>query len=220
MAKQVLNDHDEIASGQNAVYRKRYGKMVSILVALVLLMAIVTPLFLLVIFKPTPPRYYTTTTTGDVKRLSSLSEPVVTDAYLRKWVATIAGGIFTVSFNSWQTQIKRYQDNFTPLAWQSLMNSYTNGGFADTLTNNQLISSAVVNGTPRILDRSIINGEFTWFVSVPILVNYTSASAQTQQMVNLSITVSRVPVLSVPQGIQISHFRAKITQRAAGGSNG
>ncbi len=220
MTKQVANDHDEIASSKNALYRKRYGKMVSMLVALVLLMAVVTPLFLLVIFKPTPPRYYATTTKGQVRRLSSLSEPVVTDAYLRKWVAAIAGGIFTMSFNNWQTQIKRYQDNFTPLAWQSLMNSYTNGGFADTLTNNQLISSAVVDGTPRILDRNIIRGYYTWFVSVPILINYTSASAQTQQRVDLSLTVSRVPLLSVPQGIQISHFRAKVTQRAVGGSNG
>lgn len=216
MSKEVANDHDEIASDRNAKYRSGYTKLLSLLVGLILLMVVLTPMFLLVTFMPTSPRYYATTTHGEIYPMSSLSEPVVTDTYLRQWVSAIAGGIFTVSFNDWQTQLDKYKADFTDLAWQDLLDAYKNDGFANTLVQNQLIASAVVSQTPKILNRSIINGRYTWSVMVPVLINYTSASANAKQTVDLSLTISRVPVLSSSQGIQISNLHAHLVTQ--GGS--
>ena len=141
----------------------------------------------------------------------SLSEPVVTDNYLRQWVSTIAGGIFTVNFNDWQKQITKYQADFTPQAWQALLNVYKDG-FAKTLVADQLVTSAVVASTPKILDRNIIHGRYTWSVLVPVLIQYTNASSGQNQTINLSLVVSRVPVLGSSQGIQISSIVAKIVK--------
>jgi hypothetical protein len=47
------------------------------------------------------------------------------------------------------------------------------------------------------------------------LVNYTNASSQTTQKLTLSLTISRVPVLSDPEGIQISYIHAKLEAEGA-----
>ena len=215
MAEDILNDHNEIASGQNLKYRMGYSKLVSGLLGLVLIMVALLSMFVLVTLMPTSPSYYATTTDGQIYPMQSLSQPVVTDDYLQQWVSATVGGIYTVSFNDWQNQLKQYQNDFTPLAWQDLQNSYNNSGFATNLVQNQLIASAVVTQSPRILDRNIINGRYTWSVIVPVLVNFKSASAQSQQKLTLSLTVSRVPVLSDAQGIQISYIHAKLEAQGA-----
>jgi intracellular multiplication protein IcmL len=221
MANKIANDHDEIASSKNARYRTGYSKLVTMLVGLVLIMVVLTSMLLLVTFMPQSPRYYATSTNGQMFPMFSLSEPVVTDNFLRQWVSTVAGGIFTVSFNDWEKQLDTYQDNFTPLAWQDLLGAYNNGGFATNLVQNQLVSSAIVSKQPRILDRSIINGRYTWAVIVPVLVYYSSAGQSSSQTITLSLTISRVPVLSDPQGIQISHIHAKLQSEQTGvGDNG
>lgn len=214
MAKEIATDHNEIATNQNAKFRSGYAKLVTMLVGLVLVMFVLTAMFLLVNLMPTAPRYYATSTNGQLYPMSSLSEPVVTDAYLTQWISTIAGGIYTVSFNNWQNQLNKYQDDFTPLAWQDLQGAYNNG-FADSLVQNQWLASAVVTQTPKILDRSIINGRYTWSVIVPVLINFTNAGASSKQAITLSLTVSRVPVLSDPGGIQITHLHSQIQSQGA-----
>jgi intracellular multiplication protein IcmL len=214
MAQEIPNDHDEIASRQNAKYRTGYARLVTMLVGFVLVMVVLLSMFVLVTWMPNSPSYYATTTNGQIYPMQSLSEPVVTDNYLRQWVSAVAGGVYTVSFNDWQNQLKQYQNDFTPLAWQDLQNAYNNG-FANNLVQNQLVASAVVTQSPRILDRSIINGRYTWTVIVPVMVNFTSAGAQSLQKITLSLTISRVPVLSDAQGIQISYLHAKLEAQGA-----
>lgn len=215
MANESANDHNEIASSANAKFRSGYSKLVTMLVGLVLVMCVLVSMLLLVTFMPNQPSYYATATNGQIYPMQSMSEPVVTDNYLRQWVSSIAGGIFTVSFNDWQNQLKKYQDDFTTLAWQDLQDAYNNG-FANNLVQNQLIASAVVTEQPRILDRSIINGYYTWTVIVPVLVNYIGAGAKSQQKLNLSLTISRVPVLTDSEGIQVSHIHATLMQQENG----
>jgi intracellular multiplication protein IcmL len=214
MAEVSANDHNEIASGANAKFRSGYARLVTMLVGLVLVMCVLVSMLLLVTFMPNQPNYYATTTNGNLAQMQPLSEPVVTDSFLRQWVSTVAGGIFTVSFNDWQNQLKKYQGDFTSLAWQDLQNAYNNG-FADNLVQNQLLASAVVTEQPRILDRSIINGYYTWTVIVPVLVNFTGAGAKSQQKLSLSLTISRVPVLTDSEGIQVSHIHAKLLQQGS-----
>jgi|GEM_PF-1280342 len=221
MAKIIANDHDEIASNKNARYRSGYSKLITALVGLVLVMVVLTSMLLLVTFMPASPRYYATTTNGQLYPMSALSQPVVTDRFLRQWVSTVAGGIFTVSFNDWQNQLNKFQDQFTPTAWADLLDAYKNGGFADNLVKNQLVASAIVSQQPRILNRSIVNGRYTWTVIVPVIVSYSSASQSSTQRVTLSLMISRVPVLSDAQGIQISQIHAKLDiAQQGGGANG
>jgi hypothetical protein len=211
---QDANDHDEIASRENMKYRSGYSRLVTFLVGLVFIMLVLLSMFFLVTWMPNAPSYYATATDGQIYPMQSMSEPVVTDNYLRQWVSAVVGGIFTVSFNDWQNQLKSSQNDFTPIAWQDLQDTYNNG-FATNLVQNQFVASAVVTQSPRILDRTIINGRYTWSVIVPVLVNYTNASSQTTQKLTVSLTISRVPVLSDPEGIQISYIHAKLEAEGA-----
>lgn len=216
MTDTTTNDHQEVASNLNIKFRKGYSKMVTLLGMLILLLVILVPVFIMVNVAPSKPGYYATATNGVIYPLSSLDQPVVTDTFLQKWVSTLAGGIFTVSFGDWQSQLDKYKGNFTPLAWQDLQNSY-NKGFADNLVQNQWSASAVITQEPRILDRRIINGRYTWTVNVPVLVNFTNASANASQSLLLALTISRMPTDANPQGIQVTQFLSRI--KPGGGDN-
>ena len=74
------------------------------------------------------------------------------------------------------------------------------------IVDKKLESSAIVYGPPVILNSMVLSGRFTWRVQLPMLVTFTSANQQTQQRYMITMDIQRVPVVSVPKGIQIKSF--------------
>lgn len=199
----MSNKVEFIENQKNNFYRDRYritmkwlNLMVYVGVGLSLLLGYLS-------FRQPIPKFYATTTNGDVIRLYSLSEPVVTEKYLLQWASLRAREIYNLDFSQYQDELARIQPYFTSAGWEKLNSALKSSGFISQIVDQKLQSNAVVYKPPVVISRMIIFGRYTWRIQLPLLVTYTSANQQRKVKYLLTMDVQRVPVISAPKGIQI-----------------
>jgi intracellular multiplication protein IcmL len=202
-------DYSQLEERRNNFYRDSYRKLLNVLIFL-LWTALALGVYLGYLVYATPqPSYYASTTSGEVVTMHSLSEPVVTSDFILKWASLLARQIYNLNFDKWQTQLNQVQNKFTTNGWNAMQSALKASGITSSIEQNKLVTSAVVSGAPVILSREIYHGSFTWTVQFPMLVTFTSASESRKQTLIVTMRISRVPVLSAPQGIQCDGFAAK-----------
>lgn len=155
------------------------------------------------------PKYYATTTTGRVIPVHSLSEPIVTTNYILEWASLATRNVLNLHFDSYQDELQQSSGFFTQAGWQSFNSALNASGMIQTITQDKLDASAVVNGDPVILDREVIHGRYTWCIQLPILVTYTSASESQQAKFIVTMNVERISTLDNNKGIAISDIEVK-----------
>ena len=158
------------------------------------------------------PAYYAAITTGEVVPMHSLSEPIVTSDFIRKWSALTVRLIYNLNFSTYQQQLARVQDRFSAAGWEKLNDALNASGLIKNLVSSRLIISSVISGPPIILSRVILNGRFTWTVQMQLLVTYTGASGSTKRGMIATLVIQRAPTLNAPQGIQIVSFSLQSAQ--------
>jgi intracellular multiplication protein IcmL len=200
---------DNLTTGKNNFYRDGYRRLMRII--LIASLVAVTLLLVLsyLIFTQPKAKYYASTTTGRVIPIESLSSPVVTSTFIRQWASLAVRSSFNLDFVHYQTQLSKSSFYFVPSGWSAFKTALQASGVLKTLVQKKLFASAFVNGTPRIIDRYISHGQFTWKVQLPLLVTYTSASAKTTRQLYVALTIKRVPELTFPKGIAITGFAAR-----------
>lgn len=199
-------ESQELDHQLNEFYRDKYRFAMKCLSFLVITCAILAGIFAWMTYHQKQPAYYAAATTGQVLPLHPLSEPIVTSDFIVEWSALTTRLIYNLTFSNYQTQLSQAQDRFTPVGWERLQAALNSSGLITNLVNNRLIISSVISGPPVILARMIVNGRFTWRVQMRLLVTYTSASAQTQRQMLVTMSVQRIPTLDAAQGIQVTDF--------------
>ena len=154
----------------------------------------------LLVIKPVNTSYFATTTSGVVVPLADLSQPTVTDKFLRQWVALTVRQSYQLSFNGYEQQLEAIKKNFTTAGYAGFMNSLESQGLLDTIKQKQINMTAVVTGTPATLTSFISQGRRTWRMQMPILVEFQSASETTKMDYIITVNVSRVAALDAPLG--------------------
>lgn len=201
-------DYSELEEKRSNFFRDSYRKLLNVLIFLAWVGVALSIVLGVMIYAPKQPDYYASTTQGNVTPIHSLSEPVITSDYILKWASLVALGVLNLNFDKASTQLQAQRSKFTSGGWSALNSALKSSGFMAQITDNKLIASAVVDGAPVITLREIINGRFTWIVQLPLLINFTSASENSQEHLMVTMTVKRVPVLAAPAGIQVSAFAA------------
>lgn len=190
---------------KNKLYRDNYRKA---LLGLWLMVAIALFLSIMIainVVSRRAPKFYATTSTGDVIPMQSLGEPVVSNKFLLQWAGQVARNAYNVSFVDYQSKLAQLKPFFTSDGWQKF-SSAMNAGVLNTVKNQKLEVSAIVDKSPVVLSTEEIHGYLNWLVQVHLLVTYTSASQTTQQHVLVNMQVQRVSTLSTPKGILVNSF--------------
>lgn len=190
----------------NEFYRDKYHFAMKCLSFLTISCALLSVIFAWMTYEQKQPSYYAAAVTGQVLPLHPLSVPIVTTDFIVQWSALTARSIYNLTFSNYQNQLSQVQNHFTPAGWTELQAALNSSGFITNLVNNRLIVSSVISGPPVILASMIVNGRFTWRVQMRLLVTYTSASAQTQRQMLVTMTIQRIPTLDSAQGIQVIGF--------------
>jgi intracellular multiplication protein IcmL len=144
-----------------------------------------------------------------VTPLHSLSEPVLTSQYILEWASLAARKAFNLDFVHYEDQLAEAKPYFTPDGWDKFEAALKSSGLLESVTGKKLVMSAIVSGTPVVLNRAVIHGRFTWTMQLPVLVSFTSSSENRKEPLIITMNVQRVPSLEAPQGIQISDFQAR-----------
>lgn len=194
---------------KNYEYRDSFRWVLTGLVAmLILCVLLITAVAYKAIF-PGETKYYASMTTGQVIRLPSLSEPVVTNSYIVQWASLASRTALNLDFLNYSKQLDDASVYFSDKGWSAFSSALKSSGLLETVKNKKLMMNTVVPTTPIIRFSGIVRGRFMWRISMPVLVSFGSASDQRQRIMNVSMIVSRVPALDTPQGVQIIDFEAK-----------
>lgn len=200
---------NKIEQQKNYEYRDSFRWVLIGLILLLILGVLLTAMVAYKAIFPGKVKYYASMTTGQVIPLPALDEPVVTNDYILTWASLAARAALNLDFVNYDKQLKAASVYFTNNGWDAFSSSLDNSGLLKTIQAKKLVMSAVVPGDPIILFAGVAHGRYMWKISMPVLVTYGSASDQRQRQLKVNMIVSRVPVLDVPQGIQIIDFEAK-----------
>lgn len=200
---------DKIEQQKNYEYRDSFRWVLMGLIVMLSLCAILMATVCYKIIFPGEVKYYASVTTGQVIPLPSLAEPVVTDAYILEWSKLAARAALSLDFVSYSKQLEAASVYFTTNGWKAFSSALDSSGLLETLRSKKISMSAIIPSSPIIRFTGVLRGRYVWRISMPVLVTFGTASDQVQRRLEVTMVVSRVPVLDTPEGIKITDFQSK-----------
>ncbi|KTC83925.1 type IVB secretion system apparatus protein IcmL/DotI [Legionella cincinnatiensis] len=199
---------------RNTFYKDSQRKVVLALLIALLVNVILAFMLVYIITHPPAPKYFATSINGRITPLFPLNEPNQSDSAVLQWANQAAIAAFTYNFVNYRDELQASSGFFTPEGWDQFLNALQQSNNLDAVKAKKLIVSAVATRAPIILQKGVLNGNYSWRVQMPILVTYQSASEFTQQNNVVTMLITRVSPLNSPRGIGISQF---VVGPAAGG---
>lgn len=199
---------------RNTFYKDSQRKVVLALLIALLVNIILAFMLVYMITHPPAPKYFATSINGRITPLFPLNEPNQSDSAVLQWANQAAIAAFTYNFVNYRDELQASSGFFTPEGWDQFLNALQQSNNLDAVKAKKLIVSAVATRAPIILQKGVLNGNYSWRVQMPILVTYQSASEFTQQNNVVTMLITRVSTLNSPRGIGISQF---VVGPAAGG---
>jgi len=195
---------------RNEFYRDKFRMLATTLPLLIITLLISIALNVFLANRKVEKYYFTVDTAGRIIPIRAMNEPYVTEPFLVSWVSEKVASAYSMDPQNYRRQAEALQPNFTDDGYAQYVHSLQDSGTIAFMTKNLLVSTAIAQGTPVVIDRGIdkSSGIYFWKVQVPMLVQYRSAlkSADTRRMV--TITVVRRETLENPLGIGINQFIA------------
>ncbi len=199
----------EIVVERNHFYRDGYRKLS--LIFMVLLTSAIMLFFVNSHLSKTqkrPPEFFAMTCDGNFASVIPLSEPMVSDAKLLAWANRVITSVYSFDFVHFREQLEDSSHYFTARGWQEFGRVFQSARNLETVLEKNLLVSAVPTAAPLIEKRGVINGLYTWQVSMPILVTYQSNETNIQQALDVIINIQRVSMYRNSDGIAISQYIA------------
>ncbi|CAM2761938.1 type IVB secretion system apparatus protein IcmL/DotI [Legionella anisa] len=210
----MAEDALTVVALRNKFYKDSQRKVILALLIALIVNIILAALLVYMITHPPAPKYFATSINGRITPLFPLNEPNQSDSAVLQWANQAAIAAFTYNFVNYRDELQASSGFFTPEGWDQFLNALQQSNNLDAVKAKKLIVSAVATRAPIILQKGVLNGNFSWRVQMPILVTYQSASEFTQQNNVVTMLITRVSTLNSPRGIGISQF---VVGPAAGG---
>jgi intracellular multiplication protein IcmL len=196
----------ELVQLRNEFYRDNYKHLlIALLVMLIANVILAGMVFYQLAHQPLP-QYFATSSDGKITKLYPLNEPVISPTALLQWATETSMMASSYNFVNYRDALQTLQNRFTADGWRNFEQALKDSRMLETVIAKKLVVSAVATGAPVILEQGVINGSYTWRVSLPILITYQSASETTQQSLIVNMWVSRVSIINNPDGIAVVSF--------------
>lgn len=191
---------------RNNFYRDNYRRVMSALLAcLLIIVLLLGVIFYLINHRPTP-KYFATNAQGKIIPLQPLNRPNQTEPTVLQWASQAVVAAYSMDYVNYQGQLQYASQYFTNEGWGAFVDKLQSSNNLEAVKEKHLIQHAVATGAPVIIRQSVINDAYTWQIQMPLLVVLESASTTIQQPLTVTILVRRVSTLDNPKGIQISQF--------------
>lgn len=191
---------------RNQFYKDSQRKVMLALFIAALANLIIGGLLFYIISHPPEPRYFATSINGRITPLFPLDQPNQSDSAVLQWANQAAIAAFTYNFVNYRDELQASSGFFTADGWDQFLSALQQSNNLDAVKAKKLVVSAVATRAPIILQKGILNGNYSWRIQMPMLVTYQSASEFTQQNNVVTMLVTRVSTLNSPRGIGIAQF--------------
>lgn len=212
----MADDALAVVKLRNQFYKDSQRKVILALLIAIIVNLVLGFMVVYIITHPPAPKYFATSINGRITPLFPLNEPNQSDSAVLQWANQAAIAAFTYNFVNYRDELQSSSGFFTAAGWDQFLNALQQSNNLDAVKAKKLIVSAVATRAPIILQKGILNGNYSWRVQMPILVTYQSASEFTQQNNVVTMLITRVSTLNSPRGIGISQF---VVGPASGGVN-
>jgi len=205
------NDIVETVTARNDFYKDGYRKMQTItLVAVCVAAFCVITSYLSWTNKPEP-KYFPTGPGCRMIPMAPLSEPLIQDSDVVSFTADAMLHIYSYDFANWRSIWGDNKRLFTSTGWDSWLAEFERTGTLDAVRKNRLVVSSSQKAAGVIKSKGLVNGAYTWQVSIPLLITYRGASSRSFQTLAAEITLVRVKNTEVESGppIRIQNIRAE-----------
>lgn len=191
---------------RNKFYKDGQRKLVTALIISILVNIVLAIMLVYLITHPPAPKYFATSVNGRITPLFPLNEPNQSDSAVLQWANQAAIAAFTYNFVNYRDELQASSGFFTADGWTQFLTALQQSNNLDAVKAKKLIVSAVATRAPIILQKGLLNGQYSWRIQMPLLVTYQSASEFSQQNNVVTMLVTRVSTLNSPRGIGIAQF--------------
>ena len=204
----MKDDALEVVALRNEFYRDNYRRALMVLLVLVLTnVCLVGVVYYFISHKPAPV-YFAVTQDGSLTKMYALSEPIVSQSELLAWANSAVVDAYTFNFLNWRKEFQKISELFTPNGWENFSAELQRTKTLDLILKEKLSATAVATGAPTIANQAVLNGRYTWQVTMPILVTYESKNVKIPQPLMVTLNIRRVSTLDTPRGIAIESFNS------------
>jgi len=168
---------------------------------------ILATLSLIILYKKIPePKYFAVTPQHNFFALPSKNQPSLSQGLLQNWISTFALSSHTFDFYHFDEQITVMEKYFTPEGYRQYVASLQD--FREEILQKQMMLSCIVLEAPSIRRSTVIDNIYEWYVEVPIMIRYDSASSSRNEKRTLILVVKRYTDVENPYGVAVSMFRS------------
>lgn len=169
------------------------------IVVIILLTA--TSIYLL-LDKPAPVKFSTDNEWRIVKPVP-VEQPYLAQSDLIQWVSSALPGLFNYDFINYKDELQKNEHYFTENGWKKFL-ALLNGYAAYTkVANAKLFINGSAEGAPFILNQGLLEGRYSWWVQMPVNINYSGGYSQA---LDLQVLVVRVSTLDNLYGVAIENI--------------
>lgn len=189
------------------VYGSEGALQLTMLIITLVAALIISTISLIALYKKIPePEYFAVTADRKFFSLPAENEPSLSQGLLQNWVSTFALASHTFDFYHFDEQMAVMEKYFTPEGYRQYVLSVQD--FRDEILQKQMMLSCIVSEAPSIRRSTVIDNIYEWYVEVPIIIRYDSASNSRNEKRKLILVIKRYPDTENPYGVAVSMFRS------------
>ncbi|MGH8156548.1 MAG: DotI/IcmL/TraM family protein [Rhodanobacter sp.] len=149
--------------------------------------------------------------TGRLVRILPMDEPHLTGGNLLTWAQTCVTQANTYDFVNYREQFMRDRECFTSDGWSQFQAAMDRAGTLKTVQDERLVTTAVAEGAPVILQEGLFNGAYAWQIQFPVTVTYQGGQAgrnTVNQKLLVKLLVTNIPTYASKEGVGIAQYVA------------
>lgn len=161
-----------------------------------------------------PTEYFPTTLDGKLVETIPLDKPNLSGAALLQWTVEAMTSAYTFNFVDYRKALQTARSYFTQTGYMQYLNELRNFNTIGLVAEKKYVLSVAPTSAPILLKEKVIDGLYTWYVQLPIVITYTSSREETKEYFSITMLVIRVPTTDSPKGVAVAGIIVKETRRA------
>lgn len=148
-------------------------------------------------------RFYAVSAAGTKQPMVGLAEPNLNKAALVSWMGGAATEIMTFNFLNYDEVFGKSRRFFSAEGWESFTDALLKSGLLNSVTSYQQVITSIPREQPTVVAEGVLEGQYRWVMSVPIIMTIRAGSKRSSKMVNVTVILVKEDTIENPMGIGI-----------------
>jgi intracellular multiplication protein IcmL len=200
---------------RNTFYRRLYHLALATLIQMLIVIGLLSGMLFYLIMNPPKPIYFATDPMSRLIEVVPVDRPNMTLKEVSDWVVDAVQSTYSYNYINYRTELQNAQKYFTNYGWRNYMKALTASRNIVGLTNRQMIISASVIDTPKVIREGSLSGSYAYRMTMPLLVTYSlppyDSKSKFSNALQIDVLVERMPILQSYKGLGVLQMIGTVT---------